>query len=88
MLMLNDAARLLFSQESSDDLLANLLIVDSVTDRSETVEQMRFWLLAYLEERHPVVTQAMNEWSLDLESDISYCDMLAAVLRREGCVKP
>jgi hypothetical protein len=87
MLWLNDAARMLFSKESSDDLLANLLVVDSVIDRSETVEQMRFWLLAYLEERHPVLTAAMNEWSDDLESELSYCEALAAVLRREGLVK-
>jgi hypothetical protein len=87
MMALNDHARALFATESSDHLLASLLAVDSVIDRSETVEQMRFWLLAYLEERHPVLTEAMNEWSLDLDSELSYCDALAAVLKREGIVK-
>jgi hypothetical protein len=87
-MMLNESARAMFADKSSDELLSMLLAVDGVKDPSESVFQVRFWLLAYLEERHPVVTQPMNEWSLDLDSDISYCDMLAAVLRREGCVKP
>lgn len=87
MMALTDPARAMFADKSSDELLSMLLAVDAVTDPSDSVFQVRFWLLAYLEERHPVVTEPMNEWSLDLDSELSYCDALAAVLKREGIVK-
>lgn len=87
MMPLSDKVRATLHDQPTELLLASLLLLDS-EGGSEVIRQTRAWLCDFLEERHPVLTPALEAWALALDHPLSYCRMIEAVLRREGIVKP
>lgn len=87
MIALTDKVRASMAGAPTDILLTALLALDS-RECDEMERQARSWLCDFLEERHPVLTVALEAWAADPDHPMSYCEVIASVLRREGIVKP
>lgn len=61
-------------------LVEALLDLEGKEARSADEDQARAWLLEEIEGRYPAVGAAMDAWSEDIESDLTYVEALIVAL--------
>jgi len=87
MIALNDRVRSTLDLQPTSLLVDSLLVLEALGITTDAERQTRAWLCDYLEERHPVLTASLVAWAAG-DSPLSYCQTIAAVLRREGIIQP